>query len=88
LAGVPIVASDIEMNKEAVEHLKTGYLYKTQNVPSLVNALKFAVENYTTMTEMSVHAKITAQRLYDLDHIVRQHETIYNNCIQTEASIH
>src|SRR6476469_9278003 len=88
LAGIPIVASDISMNKEAVEHLKTGYLYKVKSVASLIEALQYETNNYSIMKEMSKEAKTVAQRLYDLNKIVKEHERIYNNCIGSAITMH
>jgi glycosyltransferase involved in cell wall biosynthesis len=85
LAGIPILASDIPMNTEAIEHLKTGYIFKVKNIPSIVEAMQYAVNNYDRMSEMSVEAKTIAQRLYDLNSIVQQHEIIYKNCIGSTA---
>jgi glycosyltransferase involved in cell wall biosynthesis len=88
LAGIPVLASDIPMNTEAIEHLKTGYIFKVKNVASITQAMQYAANNYTHMSEMSATAKLLAQRLYDLDSIVRQHEMIYNNCIGSKAAVH
>lgn len=88
LAGIPVIASDIPMNTEAVEHLRTGYIFKSGNISALADAMQYATENYDEMLRMSVRAKNIAQRLYDLDSIVRQHEKVYMNCIDSNAVIH
>jgi glycosyltransferase involved in cell wall biosynthesis len=88
LAGIPILASDIPMNTEAIEHLNTGYIFRAKSIASITEAMLFAVNNYPHMTEMSVRAKNVAQRLYDLNSIVKQHEDIYKNCIGLTPAVH
>lgn len=77
LAGAPILASDIPMNREAVKHLTTAFLFNVKNVESLEQALIFAATNKEIMKNMAKEARILAEERYDIDKIVQQHAELY-----------
>ncbi|SFG32844.1 glycosyltransferase family 4 protein [Pontibacter chinhatensis] len=82
LGGAPILASDIPMNKEAINHLDTAYLFKVKDVVSLEEALVFSIANTDKMKEMAQKARMIAEQKYDIDQIAKQHAAIYRNYIE------
>ncbi|RIJ42773.1 glycosyltransferase [Pontibacter oryzae] len=83
LAGIPIVASDIEMNKEAVEHLKSAYLFKVGDIESIEEAMIYAINNSDHMVTMAKDAQKEALKKYDINLIARQHIEFYKTCINS-----
>jgi glycosyltransferase involved in cell wall biosynthesis len=81
LTGAPILASDISMNKEAIDHLNTGYLFKVKNVSSLFEAMLFAVNNKEKMKKMAIKARNIAEIKYDIDNIASQHAMLYQKYV-------
>lgn len=81
LGGAPILASDISMNKEAVKHLDTAYLFKVMDVSSLEKALMFAVTNKEKMKVMAQKARFIAEQKYDIEQIAEQHAALYRKYI-------
>jgi glycosyltransferase involved in cell wall biosynthesis len=52
IAGVPVLASDWNFNKDIVEHMKTGLVYEAKSVDALYNAVTYAIENKPIIGEM------------------------------------
>ncbi len=82
LAGVPIVASDIDMNTEAVEQGKTARLFKVQKIDSLVNSLEFAAEHPEEMKNMARTARKEAEVKYDIENVAREHAHLYHRYLK------
>lgn len=83
LAGAPIVASDIDMNTEAVEYGKTAHLFKVQKIDSLAKSLDYAVGHPEQMRDMARKARKVAEVKYDIENIAQQHAQQYQkymNC--------
>lgn len=77
LAGAPIIASDISMNKEAVQHLETSYLFKVKDVAALEQGMMYAYENKEKMKDMAHKARMVAEEKYDIEKIAQQHAQLY-----------
>lgn len=43
-AGLPVLASDIPQNKEAITHLETGYLFSTGSADEVAKAMEWYVK--------------------------------------------
>lgn len=79
LAGVPIIASNIEMNKEAVRHRETAYLFEVRDVKAIENAMDFAISENAKMREFAVAAGIEAKKRFDIEKIAEEHAKFYNS---------
>lgn len=77
LAGAPIVASNIDMNTEAVEDGKTAHLFQVQNVDSLLKSLKYAVQNPEEMKIMAKKARKEAEIKYNIEKVALEHSQLY-----------
>jgi glycosyltransferase involved in cell wall biosynthesis len=84
LSGLPIIASDIEMNKEAVTHNETARLFEVKNSVSLFDNMVWAMQNRETVIRMAHRARKVAEERFDIDAIARQHESYYQR-ITAEA---
>ncbi|WP_287600196.1 glycosyltransferase family 4 protein [Thiothrix sp.] len=49
----PILASDVIGNRDCVQHLETGYLFKSKDSKSIQEAMQFAIDNPAKMKQFS-----------------------------------
>ncbi|HEY5750351.1 MAG TPA: glycosyltransferase family 4 protein [Chryseolinea sp.] len=76
-SGIPIVASDIAMNREALEHGQTGWMFPVMNVSALAEGLVFMTQNFEEGKRFARHARKVAEDRFDIDVIAAQHEKYY-----------
>lgn len=81
LAGAPVIASDIEMNKEAISHLQTGYLFPVKNAVAMAEAMEYAVKNRGKMQTMAKNARQYAIDNFDINKIALAHADFYKKII-------
>ncbi|TDK43328.1 glycosyltransferase [Algoriphagus formosus] len=74
MAGIPIIASDIPMNLEAVEDQKTALIFPVQDVDALAQKMLWAIENPEEMQILGVYARKVAEKRFDIEKIARQYE--------------
>lgn len=86
LCGIPILASDISMNKEAVTHMETAYLFKVQNIASIHEAMKFSMENKTSMLAFAAAARELAASRYDIEKVAQQHASFYKAVYENHSA--
>lgn len=80
MCGIPIVASDITMNKEAIENNVDGLLHKSKNIEHLASCMTLALKEYDRMCLLGKNARNKALALYDIKLISRQYEQFIMNC--------
>lgn len=73
-AGLPILASDIGPNKEAVQHMQTSYLFKAGDVADIEKALHWYMNNKLTALEQARNAYAYAKAHFELNDIVDKFE--------------
>lgn len=81
MAGIPIIASDIPMNLEAVEENKTALVFPAQNQKIFAEKMIWAINHPEEMAEMGMNARKVAVSRFDINQIAKQYE-------QTLFSIH
>ncbi|NVJ47561.1 MAG: glycosyltransferase family 4 protein [Cytophagia bacterium] len=74
MAGVPIIASDIPMNLEAVTDKKSALVFPVKNVHALVGKMLYAIENPDLMVELGNEARSQAIQRFDIEKIAKQYE--------------
>lgn len=74
MTGVPIIASDIPMNTEAVSHSETALVHRLRDESDLLEKMVYMMEHYPAMKEMGKRARTLAIEKYDIRHIARQYE--------------
>lgn len=80
-AGLPVLASDIQQNKEAVTHMETGYLFEVGNIEAIKNAFLWYRDNELMAREMAKRANDFAKERFELDNIAREFEHYLHNTI-------
>ena len=76
MARMPIIASDISMNLEAVEKEKTALIYPATNPDELAQKMLWAIQNPTQMIVMGEKARELAIRKFDIEKIAKEYEQV------------
>lgn len=74
MAGIPIIASDIPMNLEAIEDGKSGLVFPVTNVTALAKQMTWAIENPKLMLLLGINARIKAEERFDIEKIAKKYE--------------
>jgi glycosyltransferase involved in cell wall biosynthesis len=83
-AGLPVLASDIPVNKEVITHLQTGYLFKKGSVQDITRSLLWYKDNVSAANEMAIRAHNHAMQNFELGMIAGKLENyLLNTIIET-----
>lgn len=74
IAGIPIIASDIPMNREAVDD-STALIFPMKDKNALAACMEKMIREYPAMTEMGKRARLVATGRYDIRAIAGQYES-------------
>lgn len=74
MVGIPIIASDIPMNLEAVTPGKTARVHRVKNAGSLATEMKAAIVDYEGMKQMALTARQEAVARFSIGVIARQYQ--------------
>lgn len=81
MTGIPIIASDIPMNTEAVSNGETALVHRLKDVNDLYEKMLQMIENYETMKTMGVRARKTAFERFDIKVIAYQYENLLKTTV-------
>jgi glycosyltransferase involved in cell wall biosynthesis len=73
-AGLPVLASDIPVNKEVITHIDTGYLFEKGSVESITHAMYWLKDHQAEASEMANRAYKYALQNYELETLVSKME--------------
>jgi len=76
MAGIPIIASDIPMNLEAVTDQVNGLIFPVGNPKKLAEHMRFAIENPKQMAEFGAAARVEARERFDIEKIAKEYEGV------------
>ncbi|TXE02401.1 glycosyltransferase [Algoriphagus aquimarinus] len=76
MAGIPIIASDVPMNLEAITPGQNGIVFPVKNIDSLKSQMQFAIENPEQMEEFGKNARMTAIQRFDIEKIAKEYEGV------------
>ncbi len=80
-SGIPIVASDITMNKEAVEHGRTARLFEVTNSKALAGEMAWVTQNREAACAYAAEARKEAEKRFTIEAIAARHEQYYEKKI-------
>ena len=80
-AGLPVLASDIPQNKEAINHHKTGYLFSKESAEEVEKAMLWFKNNRGTANAMAGKAYEYAKENFELETIVNRFESYLHTVI-------
>jgi glycosyltransferase involved in cell wall biosynthesis len=76
MAGIPIIASDIPMNLEAVTNGKTALTFKVGDPQELAEKISFAIRNPDQMAILGQEARREAEERFDIEKIAKEYERV------------
>ena len=74
LAGIPIIASDIPMNLEAIKADETALTFPVKNVEFLAKKMIFAIKNPEIVSSLGIKAREEAINRFDIKKTAKQYE--------------
>lgn len=77
MAGIPILASDIVMNKEAIDSGRTGYLFMAGDVSAIRTAMEYFLKHREEAARLSEVGFQDAVARFNIESIAQQHERLY-----------
>jgi glycosyltransferase involved in cell wall biosynthesis len=77
LSAKPIVATDIPVFKEQVQHGQTGRLFRLADAKDLAGQMLWMMDNYAEGLEMGRKALDVATKRFDIDLIAQQYDEFY-----------
>ncbi len=80
-AGVPVLASNIPQNREAITHLQTGYLFAGESIEEIEKALLWYKHNISTANQFAIKAHQFAKENFEQENIVVKLENYLNTAI-------
>lgn len=83
MAGIPIIASDIPMNLEAVTPGVHALTFPVQNAEALAEKMIYAIEHPDEMAAMGKKAREEAIRRFDIEKIAKEYEEVLREVIRT-----
>lgn len=76
MAGIPIIASDIPMNLEAVEADKSAWVFPVGDSNALKGQMIYAIENPDLVLELGNQARTVASQRFDIEVIAKEYEGV------------
>ena len=86
MAGIPIIASDIPMNLEAIQPEQTALVFPAGNWEVLANKMIYAIENPQAMAGLGDQARVVATQKFDIEVIAKQYEATLQKVCQQHQS--
>lgn len=74
MAGIPIIASDIPMNLEAIRDQESALVFPVADPRALADQMFFAIQNPEKMFELGQKAREVAIQNFDIEVIAKQYE--------------
>jgi glycosyltransferase involved in cell wall biosynthesis len=89
MAGIPIIASDIPMNLEAVKDQESALVFPVGDRNALKEKMIYAIENPELMLELGNQARTVASQRFDIDVIAKEYEGVLKSvlsmvCVPTD----
>jgi glycosyltransferase involved in cell wall biosynthesis len=78
MAGVPVIASDIDTFKELITHNYNGILFESKNVQDLVNKIELLLEDRHLRMNIIQNAYKTSRDFDILDYLLKLKQ-LYSN---------
>jgi len=85
-AARPIVATDIDGNREVIEHGETGLLVPPADVPALAGALGKVLLDRPLAARLGASARRSAEARFSFERMVEQNLAVYDRVVAGERS--
>ena len=81
MVGIPVVASDIAMTREAITHKQEGYLYACGQEQDLLSAIEYVIGHRHEVIAMAIRARVKAREVFDIEHVAADTERYLLNIV-------
>lgn len=78
--GVPVIASDVVGNRDAVAHGTTGFLFELDDAEDAADCIENLIQNQSMRKELAISATTEATNRFSVQRMTREIETIYLSC--------
>jgi len=85
ITGIPIIASDIPMNKEAVTDGKTAVMFKVKDKQQLFESMKKVIADYDDVLILGKNARAEALARFDINIIANQYEAFLKSVVNEKV---
>lgn len=85
MAGIPIIASDIPMNLEAITDEVNALTFPVRNVEVLSQKMEYVLTHHQEMSELGKNARKEACKRFDIKVIAKQYEAALKEAYQKYA---
>jgi len=85
IAGIPIIASDITMNMEAVTPDKTALVFPVKEEAALLERMQQMLRDYPHMKEMGKRARAEALQRFDIRVIAKKYEQFLESVVMQKV---
>jgi glycosyltransferase involved in cell wall biosynthesis len=79
---LPVIATDIGGNKEAIANGQTGFIIAPGDRAALVQKLRTLQADEALRFRMGAAARQRAERLFSLDSMIERHSDLYDSMMQ------
>ncbi len=87
LSGIPIIASDIPMNLEAISPDETALTFPVKDLDALAAKMVWAIQNQNAMAELGKAAREVAKERFDIREIAAKYEqTLFDIYHESQAT--
>ena len=84
--ALPVIASDIGGNSDAVEDGVTGFLTEPGNVQNLAEKIQFLIKNREKRQEMGRNSRNKAVKEFTISHMLDEYERIFTEVVNMGVS--
>ncbi len=85
-SGVPVIATDVGGNREAVADGVTGFILPSQAPETIAKAACELMENPDLLLRLSHNARQRAEELFSMEKMVRAHEQAYMRLLEEKRA--
>lgn len=79
-AGVPVIATEVGGNPDAVNSGETGLLVPIKDPHALAEAIRTMANDYGLRTRLAEKAQITIQERFGFERMLDEYEALYRSC--------
>jgi len=85
-SGVPVIATDVGGNREAVADGVTGFVVPDHSPQAIARAACELVDNPDLLLRLSCNARQRAQEVFSMEKMVRAHEQLYMRLLEEKPA--
>ncbi len=85
-AGKPIVATDIDGNREVIDHLETGLLVPPADAGAFAAALRRLLTDRALAERLAASARLSAESRFSMERMVEQNLAVYDRVVASKRA--